>query len=71
MIYEIPSLFISDLHAHLSFKEVVGYLGGKWDPENKILYVKTAYPGKSVSENMHIRCEMDPLTEIMVILRLL
>jgi hypothetical protein len=26
-------MFLADLHAHLSQIEVIGFLGGKWEPE--------------------------------------
>ena len=45
-------------HSHLSTTEVIGLLGGDFDPEQAILEVSIARPCRSLSTGM--QCEMDP-----------
>jgi hypothetical protein len=33
-----------DFHSHLSCCEVIGLLGGSWDPQRKHIVVQEAYP---------------------------
>jgi hypothetical protein len=36
--------FLIDLHAHLVDTEVIGLLGGRWDPASRLLHVQIACP---------------------------
>lgn len=38
------TLLLMDFHCHLTTSEVVGYLGGKWDPSSQHLSVLQAFP---------------------------
>jgi protein MYSM1 len=38
------ALLVADFHAHLSSCEVIGLLGGSWDPEKRALFVRSAVP---------------------------
>ncbi|XP_074650072.1 MPN domain-containing protein-like [Tubulanus polymorphus] len=40
-------LLIMDFHSHLTTSEVVGYLGGKWDPNTHHMTVYQAFPCRS------------------------
>uniref|UniRef100_A0A8C2M4S9 MPN domain-containing protein n=1 Tax=Cricetulus griseus TaxID=10029 RepID=A0A8C2M4S9_CRIGR len=40
-------LFLLDFHCHLTWSEVVGYLGGRWDINNQMLTVLRAFPCRS------------------------
>nr|XP_002122392.1 MPN domain-containing protein-like [Ciona intestinalis] len=39
-------LLLIDFHCHLSTSEVVGYLGGQWDPNKRCLFIIQAFPCK-------------------------
>ncbi|KAK2140678.1 hypothetical protein LSH36_1280g00098 [Paralvinella palmiformis] len=39
-------MLLMDFHCHLTTSEVVGYLGGKWDPGTQHLSVEQAFPCK-------------------------
>lgn len=60
--------FITDLHCHLNQSEVIGLLGGKYDEDEKILYIQAAFPCKSTerSDNGFTDVEMDINTQIAV-----
>jgi hypothetical protein len=38
--------FLCDIHGHLCDSEVIGLLAGKWDEENKCLYIQSPFPCK-------------------------
>jgi proteasome lid subunit RPN8/RPN11 len=58
------SLVLADFHAHLSHQEVIGYLGGEWDPISGRLIVKAAFPGVSIiPTDGSTECEMCPISE--------
>jgi len=54
-------LLMMDFHAHLVHTEVIGLLGGRYDPEARQLWVETVFPCNSLSTG--IQCEMDPVSE--------
>eukprot|EP00216_Chloropicon_sp_CCMP2111_P006702 CAMPEP_0198237362 /NCGR_PEP_ID=MMETSP1446-20131203/3216_1 /TAXON_ID=1461542 ORGANISM="Unidentified sp, Strain CCMP2111" /NCGR_SAMPLE_ID=MMETSP1446 /ASSEMBLY_ACC=CAM_ASM_001112 /LENGTH=661 /DNA_ID=CAMNT_0043919495 /DNA_START=268 /DNA_END=2250 /DNA_ORIENTATION=- len=57
-----------DIHAHMSEKhEIIGLLGGLWDPQSKKLTVEGAFPVKELgTEDNTINVEMDPESEVKV-----
>ncbi|XRB01485.1 Myb-like, SWIRM and MPN domain-containing protein 1 [Pycnococcus provasolii] len=59
------ALLTMDAHAHCCTNEVIGYLGGMWDDENKELIVARAFPAKSISD-AGTSCEMDPESEVAI-----
>ncbi|KAI9316625.1 hypothetical protein BX666DRAFT_2019239 [Dichotomocladium elegans] len=63
-VVEIMSnaLLVMDFHAHLAHTEIIGLLGGNFDPEAKVLRVLSVFPCKSTSTG--IQCEMDPESEM-------
>lgn len=38
------ALLLMDVHVHLSGCEVIGLLGGTWQPQQRLLRVTVAYP---------------------------
>ncbi len=58
-----PQVLITmDFHAHLSLAEVIGLLGGRFDPEERKLFVLSIYPCRSIGTRKE--CEMDPISEM-------
>ncbi|XP_076009318.1 histone H2A deubiquitinase MYSM1 [Genypterus blacodes] len=55
------ALLIMDMHAHVSWGEVIGLLGGTFNDEDKVLKICAAEPCNSVSTGL--QCEMDPLSQ--------
>nr|XP_054764139.1 histone H2A deubiquitinase MYSM1-like [Lytechinus pictus] len=55
------AIVIMDVHSHLSTTEVIGLLGGYFDPEQGVLDIKIARPCRSISTGM--QCEMDPVSQ--------
>ena len=51
-----------DFHAHLLHTEVIGLLGGTFDPETGHLFISSVFPCNSVSSGTE--CEMDPFSEL-------
>jgi len=62
LIVAPSALLIMDLHAHLCTNEVIGYLGGAWDPDSRTIRVERAFPGRGVASGMDV--EMDPVAEV-------
>ena len=62
----IEATLLVDLHAHLTTREVIGYLVGTWDPIHSKIIVKDAYPGRSIAEDggAFTEAEMDPVAEV-------
>ncbi|DAZ94323.1 TPA: hypothetical protein N0F65_012126, partial [Lagenidium giganteum] len=61
------AVFVCDLHAHLATCEVIGFLGGRWDADNKVLYIQAAFPCRSLvidGDDGSTDVEMDPGSEI-------
>ena len=56
------AMMIMDLHAHLCTNEVIGYLGGSWDPETRTITVERAFPGRGQASGRDV--EMDPVAEV-------
>lgn len=50
-----------DIHAHLSRREVIGLLGGHYDPDTCTLSIIRAEPCRSLSTGL--QCEMDPVSQ--------
>jgi hypothetical protein len=56
-----------DIHSHLMHTEVIGLLGGLWDPSRKLLRILTAHPCRTLGTgNDHFNVEMDPVSQIEV-----
>jgi len=57
---------VSDVHAHLTHSEVIGYLAGTYDKEARHIQILAAYPGRSISNDSdaHREAEMDPVYEV-------
>ncbi|KAJ2162168.1 hypothetical protein GGF46_000910 [Coemansia sp. RSA 552] len=56
-----------DFHAHLMLSEVIGLLGGCWDPSARVLTVLRALPCTALeSGDAHTNVEMDPESELVV-----
>lgn len=57
--------FLMDFHSHLCRHEIIGFLGGTWDPRTKCLAVKRALPARRLvlgapGENANVEVELDP-----------
>ena len=46
---------VMDFHAHLAKTEVIGLLGGLFDPEHRRLHVRTVFPCNSLSTGLQVR----------------
>jgi proteasome lid subunit RPN8/RPN11 len=60
--------FLCDLHAHLCDAEIIGLLGGRWDPETQEMHVQAPFPCRSVArdDDGATDVEMDPVSELQV-----
>lgn len=59
----------ADVHAHLTYQEVIGFLGGHWDARSSTLVVSHIFPGRSLcvdDDSARTSCEMDPVAEVTV-----
>lgn len=57
--------FLMDFHSHLCRHEIIGFLGGTWDPHTRSLNVKRALPARRLvlgapGENASVEVELDP-----------
>ncbi|RKP24761.1 hypothetical protein SYNPS1DRAFT_29488 [Syncephalis pseudoplumigaleata] len=58
-VHVVPSaMTIMDLHAHLLRTEVIGLLGGKFDPATKQIDILTAFPCRGASTDFQIAVMM-------------
>ena len=55
-------LALVDFHSHLMHTEVIGLLGGRYDPDSGLLTISQSFPCRSVSSGTE--CEMDPMSEL-------
>lgn len=51
-----------DLHAHMSFSEVMGLVGGRWDNELKRLTISRYEPCKNIAPSS-THCDMCPISQ--------
>lgn len=51
-----------DLHAHMSHTEVMGLIGGYWDPENKTLTILRYVPCRNIAPSA-THCDMCPISQ--------
>ncbi|GMH38254.1 hypothetical protein BSKO_06138 [Bryopsis sp. KO-2023] len=59
------ALLTMDCHAHLSECEIIGLLGGKWDPEKRHLVVSEAFPcAREAGSEARTSVELDPEAEV-------
>ena len=67
----LQALLVMDFHAHLSSCEVIGLLGGTWDPQQRRITVRAAYPCQRL-EGSHsgTSVEMDPEAQVQVVARM-
>jgi SHAQKYF class myb-like DNA-binding protein len=58
------AMLLADLHAHLSQIEIIGFLGGKWEPDKLTITIEEAFPCKSLTTaDDSVNVEMDPESE--------
>ena len=62
------AMFLADLHAHLVDCEIIGLLGGRWDQEERCVYIQAAFPCRALTRNDsgHTDVEMDPVSQVNV-----
>ncbi|KAK9818670.1 hypothetical protein WJX74_002471 [Apatococcus lobatus] len=61
------ALLVMDYHAHLNMNEIIGFLGGSYDEERRVMRVLKAYPVKELqTEDDRINVEMDPEDDFQV-----
>ncbi|CAG8593132.1 11065_t:CDS:10 [Paraglomus occultum] len=53
---------VMDFHAHMTYNEIIGLLGGKYDDKRRVLKIFMAFPCQGTSTG--IECEMDPVSEM-------
>ncbi|KAH8098293.1 RNA polymerase II transcription regulator recruiting protein [Aureococcus anophagefferens] len=60
--------FLCDVHAHLADAEIIGLLGGRWDPEKRMMHVQAPFPCRAVArdDDGATDVEMDPVSELVV-----
>ena len=61
VIMHAHALITMDLHAHTSLAEVMGLLGGYYDPTSQTLHVTVAVPTEAVSSG--VECDMCPVSQ--------
>ncbi|XP_068244609.1 histone H2A deubiquitinase MYSM1-like [Palaemon carinicauda] len=61
VVMHAHALITLDLHSHTSLAEVMGLLGGYYDPAAHILYVTVAVPTRAVSSG--VECDMCPISQ--------
>ncbi|KAG0723589.1 Histone H2A deubiquitinase MYSM1 [Chionoecetes opilio] len=61
VIMHAHALITIDLHAHTSLAEVMGLLGGYYDPTSHTLHVTVAVPTEAVSSG--VECDMCPVSQ--------
>jgi proteasome lid subunit RPN8/RPN11 len=55
-------IFLGDFHAHMCGDEVIGYLGGQYDAEQKVMVVQNVFPVKEMKiRDSDVYAEMDPV----------
>ncbi|BDA42520.1 probable histone H2A deubiquitinase MYSM1 at C-terminar half [Coccomyxa sp. Obi] len=58
-------LLLMDVHAHLSSSEVIGLLGGVWDPDKRRIDVVRAFPcRRALGTQSGTSVELDPTAEV-------
>lgn len=56
---------VMDFHAHLCGCEIIGLLGGKWDPAGRRMEIQAAYPCKRVAgSHSGTSVEVDPEAQV-------
>ncbi|XP_050731914.1 histone H2A deubiquitinase MYSM1-like [Eriocheir sinensis] len=61
VIMHAHALITMDLHAHTSLAEVMGLLGGYFDPTSHTMHVTVAVPTQAVSSG--VECDMCPVSQ--------
>ncbi|XP_042206912.1 histone H2A deubiquitinase MYSM1-like [Homarus americanus] len=61
VVMHAHALITLDLHTHTSHAEVMGLLGGYYDPATQTLYVTVAVPTQAVSTG--VECDMCPISQ--------
>ncbi|KAK3824685.1 MAG: hypothetical protein J3Q66DRAFT_277514, partial [Benniella sp.] len=56
------AMLIMDFHSHMAETEVIGLLGGLYDEDERILFILSVYPCRSISTGL--QCEMDPESDV-------
>lgn len=68
LLLESPHLqvnLVMDFHAHLCGCEIIGLLGGKWEPEGRRMVIQAAYPCKRVAgSHSGTSVEVDPEAQV-------
>jgi len=60
-------LAVVDFHSHLLSSEIIGFLGGHWDAEQRLLHLREAFPCRSIAgDTGSVHVELDPLAEVQV-----
>jgi len=60
-------LLVSDFHSHLAYTEIIGFLAGDWNENEKLITIDEAFPCKSLASGSdNVNVEMDPTSELEV-----
>ncbi|KND05014.1 uncharacterized protein SPPG_00695 [Spizellomyces punctatus DAOM BR117] len=62
VVVQSNAMIVMDVHSHLAHTEIIGLLGGTYDPIERILKVADVFPCRSLSTG--VQCEMDPDSEM-------
>lgn len=59
---DLSTLILMDLHSHMSLTEVMGLVGGIWNPQKKTLIILHYEPCRNVASST-IHCDMCPISQ--------
>lgn len=61
----MQACLLMDFHAHLSLCEVIGLLGGQWDPAHRLITITEAFPcRRAQGSHSGTSVELDPEAEV-------
>ena len=61
----MQAVLLMDLHAHLASSEVIGLLGGVWQPDSRRIEVVRAFPCRRAQGTQSgTSVELDPAAEV-------
>uniref|UniRef100_A0A6B2LEF3 MPN domain-containing protein n=1 Tax=Arcella intermedia TaxID=1963864 RepID=A0A6B2LEF3_9EUKA len=58
-------MLLIDYHSHLLSSEIIGFLGGYWDPLKKHIKIVAAFPAQSCGDD-RFNVEIDPISQLEV-----
>nr|XP_022900726.1 histone H2A deubiquitinase MYSM1-like [Onthophagus taurus] len=59
----LSNLILMDLHSHSSLSEIMGLVGGRWNPTKKTLKILRYEPCKNLAPSSSTHCDMCPVSQ--------